>query len=274
MSDEKRRRNQRHENRQSAQTAKREDPMTSFDPEAERGAATQDDSREEREGDQAPGGSGSAAPAERAPEGNGSVRTAPGAAGEPQETPPAEDEPPAGPAEEPQQPDLEAQLASSRQESAANYDRFIRAQAELENYKKRIAKEHAESLRYALTPLVTEMAAILDNLERAVEHARKEPEDGGALLAGIEMVLKQMQETLARFGVTRIESVGKPFDPALHEAMGVVERSDVPENQVLDEFQAGYILHDRVIRPSRVIVSKAAATGSGAEGGDAPPQSG
>ena len=78
----------------------------------------------------------------------------------------------------------------------------------------------------------------------------------GALLTGIEMVIRQMQEALGRFGVSRIEAVGKPFDPTLHEAMSVVETDDVPENQIIEEFQAGYLLHDRIVRPARVGIAK------------------
>jgi molecular chaperone GrpE len=237
----------------AASAAKREDPMTSFDPEAD----AQGQTAEATDG---------AVPAERRPRGNGSA----GAAGQPGdargkaqdgstaaqagESPAqaAQEVPKAGPSE----------LEQARQEAAANFDRFLRLQAEFENYKKRVGKEHADSLRYALTPMVTELAPTLDNLERAMEHARSEPGDGlTALLAGIEMVVKQMREAFGRFGVTRIDSVGKAFDPAQHEAIAVVERADVADNQVLEEYQAGYLLHDRVIRPARVSVSKRAGDG-------------
>ncbi len=156
---------------------------------------------------------------------------------------------------------LAAQLEAALAERDTAGDRALRAQAELENYKRRVQKEHADSLRYALTPLVAEVAAILDNLERAMAHApEEEPSADGdqALREGIAMVVKQTREALERFGVTRIEAAGRPFDPNLHEAMNVVETDAVPENQVLDEYQAGYLLHDRVVRPARVSVSKRA----------------
>lgn len=256
--------------------------MTSFDPEAEQGPESVD----EPEGPEDAAQPGTAAPAERPVVGNGSARTTarPGAGGarQPSGSPDAD-----APAEEPPEDaggtsegvresgeaDPATQVEAAKRLAAEYHDRFLRTQAEFENYKKRIAKEHADSLRYALTPLVTEMAAILDNLERATEHARKEEAEAGALLAGIEMVVKQMHEALARFGVTRIEAVGRPFDPELHEAMAVVERDDVPANQVLEEFQAGYLLHDRVIRPARVTVSKPGNDG-GAKGTEAPPEGG
>jgi molecular chaperone GrpE len=235
---------------QGADSGRGDDPMTSYDPEADagEGAAEQTAGR---------------APAEHAPPGNGSNR----AAGETQQEAPAQapqgGAEPAGAAEA-----GHSELEQAREDAVAHYDRFLRLQAEFENYKRRILKEHADALRFALAPLVTEMAAIVDNLERAIEHAGKEQSDGvEALLAGIELVLKQMREALGRFGVTRIEAVGKPFDPSQHEAINVVETDDVPENQVLDEYQAGYLLHDRVIRPARVSVSKRAGPG----GGEAPP---
>jgi molecular chaperone GrpE len=275
--DDKRARDSAHTTH-AADAAQREDPMTSFDPEGGRGAPA---------GESADG----AAPAERKPRGNGSAdagaapgqpatpgATAAGAAAAPQTPPAAGEQPAAAGSEtttgaEPGQPgaaeqEQPSELELARAEAAQHFDRYVRLQAEFDNYKKRIGKEHGDSLRYALTPLVAEVAAIMDNLERAVEHARKDPGDGvAALLAGIEMVLKQMSEALGRFGVLRIEAVGQPFDPGRHEAINVVESDDVPENQVLEEYQAGYLLHDRVIRPARVCVSKR----SGNAGGQPPP---
>lgn len=177
-------------------------------------------------------------------------------------TPSGEESPlPEGPAPAPK---LEQLLEAAKNEAAVNYDRFMRASAENENYKRRIQKEHADSLRYANTPLVRDLAATVDNLELAMAHARTEQQDSGtALLEGIEMVVKQIQEVFAKYGVTRLEAVGKPFDPELHEAMTVVETVDVPENQVMAEFQAGYKLYERVIRPARVSVSKRPAESAG-----------
>jgi len=231
----------------AAQAAKREDPMTSFDPEADAAGQTAEATT-------------AAAPAERKPRGNGSARAAqqPGDAGAQGADAPAAAAGPAPGEATPEPAAVEpSELEQARQEAAANFDRFLRLQAEFENYKRRIGKEHADSLRYAMTPLVTELAPIMDNLERAVEHAHSEPKEvGAALVEGIEMVVKQMRDAFGRFGVTRIAAVGKPFDPAQHEAIAVVEREDVADNHVLEEYQAGYLLHDRVIRPARVSVSK------------------
>ncbi len=172
-----------------------------------------------------------------------------------------------GPEEPPDE--TEPPLEQLREEARAQHDRFLRVSAEFENYKKRVQKEHAERLRYAMTPLVKELAAIVDNLERAVSHARNGQENGGqALLEGIEMVVRQIHEVFAKFGVTRIECLGKPFDPQWHEAMTVVETGEVPENQVMEEFQSGYLLHERVVRPARVSVSKRPAAPPGDEAGE------
>ena len=101
-----------------------------------------------------------------------------------------------------------------------------------------------------------------------MEHARNNAEQEVApLLSGIEMVAKQLGETFERHGLQRIEAKGKPFDPNMHEAMSVVETDDVPENQVMDEFQPGYALHNRVVRPAMVTVSKA-KKGAAAEAPD------
>jgi molecular chaperone GrpE len=253
---------------EQAAAGEREDPLTSFDP--------------------GPGEAAGTPPAAPHRQGNGSEQTlrrpgetgAPAAAGAPAQSPagaaqPAPEAPqdaagagtgePGAAQQAPETLETPETLAAdaleeARQEAAAAAERVLRLQAEFENYKKRIQKEHADALRFALAPLVTEVAAIMDNLERAVEHVRKEPGDGVApLLEGVEMVVRQMREALGRFGVRRIDAVGKPFDPALHEAINVVETQDAPENQVLEEYQAGYLLHDRVVRPARVCVSKRAA---------------
>lgn len=236
---------------EAAEAARKEDPMTSYDPEADATESTGSPPAERN----APGNGSAAATDTAGPAGAqpaeevepGAERSQPAEAAETPEPAAAEEPEAAGPTEADQ----------ARAETAALYDRYLRLQAEFENYKRRIGKEHSDSLRYALTPLVTEVAAVLDDLERALEHARKEQGEAvTALVAGIEMVLKHLYETLNRFGVTRIEAVGRPFDPSQHEAIQVVETEDAPENQVMEEYQAGYLLHDRVIRPARVSVSK------------------
>ena len=180
---------------------------------------------------------------------------------------------PAQPEAAPAQPeaipdDREQELQALKEEAVANYDKFLRVSAEFDNFKRRLQKEHAENLRFAITPLVRELAGTVDTLELAVDHAKNGQDDGGtALLEGIEMVVKQIREVFAKFGVTRIETADQPFDPALHEAMTMVETADAPENQVVEEFQAGYQLHGRVVRPARVAVSKKPGPPAGSQPG-------
>jgi molecular chaperone GrpE len=99
----------------------------------------------------------------------------------------------------------------------------------------------------------------MDNLERAVDHARQEGGDGEALLQGVELTLDHFRKALGKFGVTPIESQGKAFDPAFHEAMGQVESAEHPPNTVARELQKGYLLNDRLLRPALVMIAKAPA---------------
>lgn len=187
-------------------------------------------------------------------------------AAQPPQPPAAEQEAGAGAQEETQQEGaagesetarLTTELEQAQALAEENYDKFVRLRAEMENYKKRMQKERAEESKYAELPLLRDLAGILDNLERAAEHARNNPVEGtDGILSGVEMVAKQLNETFERHGMKRIQSMGEAFDPTRHEAMGLVETDDVPENQVVEEYQAGYFLHDRVVKPAMVTVSK------------------
>jgi molecular chaperone GrpE len=148
-------------------------------------------------------------------------------------------------------------VAENYERAAENYDKFVRLQAEVENYKKRVQKERVEEGRYAHLPVMRDLMGILANLQRALEHARNDAGDGTeGILAGVEMVAKQLNDIFERHGMKRIVSVGEPFDPTMHEAMAMVENDEVPENQVVEEFEAGYFLHERVVEPAKVTVSK------------------
>lgn len=148
-------------------------------------------------------------------------------------------------------------VAENYEKAAENYDKFVRLRAEMENYKKRVQKERAEESRYAHLPVMRDLMGILANLKRAMEHARNDSGDGAeGILAGVEMVAKQLNDIFERHGMKRILSVGEPFDPTMHEAMAMVENDEVPENQVVEEFEAGYFLHERVVEPAKVTVAK------------------
>src|SRR5438067_10747642 len=136
---------------------------------------------------------------------------------------------------------LETELASAREEARQNHERWLRERADLENLKKRAARDRAETIRFANEQILKDLLPIVDNLERAVEHARSGG-DGQSLSAGVALVLKSLLDVLERHGVRRIEAKGTPFDPAHHEAMAHVESEAHEPNVVVDEHQPGYRL--------------------------------
>jgi molecular chaperone GrpE len=151
--------------------------------------------------------------------------------------------------------ELEAQLAAAREEARQNHDRWLRERADLENVKKRAARERAETIRFANEQILKDMLPIVDNLERAVEHARSGG-NGQPLAEGVALVLKSLLDVLERHGVTRVEAKGVPFDPAHHEAMAHVETEEHAPNSVVAEHQSGYRLNERLLRPALVSVAK------------------
>lgn len=154
------------------------------------------------------------------------------------------------------EPTLESQLEEAKKQNQELQDRLLRLNAELENYKKRMAKENAEKFKYYHSGLIKELLPALDSMERALEHGQKENATIEAILEGIEMVYKLNQEALEKFSVSKVKAIGEPFDPTVHQAVGTVESDTIPEDHVVDQFQVGYLLHDRMIRPAMVRVSK------------------
>ncbi len=138
-------------------------------------------------------------------------------------------------------------------------DRLLRLQADFENFRRRANKERLEATQYGHQNLVKDLLGTVDNLERALDHARQS--GGGDLesfLQGVELVQRELLAALTKHGVISIEARGEPFDPAVHEAMAQAPDASVAPNTVIDEMQKGYMLRDRLLRPSRVVVSKAA----------------
>lgn len=150
---------------------------------------------------------------------------------------------------------LREQLEAKEEEAKANHDRFLRQAAELENFKKRILREKEEATRYANETLIRDLLPVLDNLERAVEHA-KGGGNGKPLVEGVDMVLKGFLDVLNKHGVTQVSAVGERFDPERHEAMAQVESDSHEPNTVVEEYHKGYLLLDRLLRPSLVSVAK------------------
>jgi molecular chaperone GrpE len=127
-------------------------------------------------------------------------------------------------------------------------------QADLDNFRRRKNRETAEQLRYANLPVIQDLLGIIDNFERALQTAKAGGAAGDSLQKGVEMVFLQLRSLLDGAGCKRIEAVGCPFDPNIHESLGK-RPSDYPANIIIEESQPGYQLHERVIRPAKVIIS-------------------
>lgn len=151
---------------------------------------------------------------------------------------------------------VEENAAQLRAELEAAKDRALRCHAELDNYRKRAARESEERLRYANLGLLRDLLPVVDNVERAIA-AAEQSADASALLEGFQMVNRQLEDVLRRHHCRHIEALHMPFDPNLHHAVMQQPSDEYPPNTVLTVTQSGYQLHDRVVRPSQVIVSKA-----------------
>ncbi len=146
-------------------------------------------------------------------------------------------------------------LDQLRNDLEAAKDRVLRSQAELENYRKRAAREIEEHRRYANLPLMHDLLPVLDNIERAITAAEK-TQDVAGLLEGVKLVARQFEETFARHHCLRIGALHLPFDPHLHHAISQQVAAEFPPNTVVLVTQPGFQLYDRVVRPSQVIVSR------------------
>lgn len=151
--------------------------------------------------------------------------------------------------------ELEQALTAKEQEAKENWDKFLRERADLENFRKRASREKEELLSYGVKSLIEEVLPVVDNLERALDHAN---EDGlPALTEGVKMTNTMLMSALKKFGVSVVEAgCGAPFDPAFHQAMTQVDTEEYQANTIVQEFQKGYLLKDRLLRPSMVSVAK------------------
>jgi len=146
-------------------------------------------------------------------------------------------------------------LKTAKENSEKYHDQLLRLQAEFENFRKRMEREKTEFLRYANEQLIFALLPVMDNFSRAISSA-KENQNVEAVLEGVSMIEKGLADVLTKFGVKQIKSVGEKFDPHRHEAIGVVESKEHPEDTVVEELQKGYLLNDRLIRPAVVKVAK------------------
>jgi len=152
--------------------------------------------------------------------------------------------------------ELEAKLEAKEKEAVETYDRLLRASAEFDNYKKRSSREMAEFRKFANQSLIKEMLSVVDNLELAMNSSNGNKAIDKDLLQGLEMTHKEILKVFEKFNVKPIDSKGQPFDPTFHEAVMQEETNDSPKNTVINELQRGYMIHDRLLRPSMVVVAK------------------
>ncbi len=145
-------------------------------------------------------------------------------------------------------------LEEANKLASENRDRWLRAVAELENFKKRTAQERSRLLKYQHEELLKDLLIISDNLERAITHCDDKSASSG-LMEGLRLVANMLKDLMAKYGVSAIESVGQPFDPSFHEAIGKVEDAGLAPNTVVEELEKGYMYHDRLLRPAKVTIA-------------------
>jgi molecular chaperone GrpE len=150
---------------------------------------------------------------------------------------------------------LQAQIESMTQERSALYDQLLRRQAEFENYRRRIDRERSESYARARAEVVLELLPVVDNFERAISSLEKSGGDAESLRHGVELIHKQFKDALTKFGLEPVESVGQAFDPHVHEAVTIEPTDKHKENTVIEEFQRGYKLGEKLLRPAKVKVA-------------------
>jgi len=151
--------------------------------------------------------------------------------------------------------ELQKSLEEKEENIKILQDKLLYLQADFENFKKLKIKEKQEILMFGNEVLIRQLLPVLDNLERALEHVSK-TEDFKSIEEGVEITLNEFLKVLEKSGVTRVDALGKKFDPNIHEALYQEERDDVEPDTIVSEFQKGYMLNGRLIRPSRVSVSK------------------
>jgi molecular chaperone GrpE len=149
--------------------------------------------------------------------------------------------------------DLKKKLEDKEKESTANYDKYLRAVAELDNYRKRAAREKTEIIKYGKEDVIKDILPFMDSLDRALEHDNG---DVKAFKDGVFLIQEQLLNCLKKHGVERIETTGMDFDPNFHEALMQTESDQHEDNKIVSEMEKGYLLNGRLLRPSRVCVCK------------------
>ncbi len=165
----------------------------------------------------------------------------------------------ATPEASPAKPGPDEQLAAAKAEAAANYDRYMRAMADLDNFRKRTAREKDELRQYAASRVLEDLLPVLDNLGLGIAAAKQPGAEVKALVGGVEMVLTQLKTALGNHGLTEINPLGQPFDAHQHDALSQQPSAEVAEGSVVNVIRIGYALNGRLLRPAAVVVSSGPA---------------
>jgi len=151
---------------------------------------------------------------------------------------------------------MEEKVESLEKEAKETHDRLLRVYAEFENYKKRAAREMNDFRKFANESFAKAMLPVVDSMDRAIESSSNDKHVDSSMVEGVNMTLKEILKIFEQFSVKRFESIGNTFDPSLHQAVMQEETDTFPENTVYKELQKGYMIHDRLLRPAMVVVSK------------------
>lgn len=150
---------------------------------------------------------------------------------------------------------LQSQVDTLTREKTALYDQLLRRAAEFENYRRRVERERSDAYQRARVEVLVEFLPVVDNFERALSSLENSGGDAEALRHGVELIHKQFKDALTKFGLEPVDSVGQTFDPHLHEAVTIEATDKHKENTVIEEFQRGYKIGDRLLRPAKVKVA-------------------
>lgn len=152
---------------------------------------------------------------------------------------------------------LQQQLEAAQQQAAANLDKALRVQAEMENLKRRVQKDLDDERKYGLAKIAKELLSVIDSLELGIQAANSDLPEVVKLREGSELTVKQFEAVFSKFNIEAIDPTGQPFNPELHQAMVMQPSSTVEPGSVINTFQKGYVLNGRLLRPAMVVVAKA-----------------
>lgn len=160
-----------------------------------------------------------------------------------------------GAADDTQTDDLQSQVDALTRDKAALYDQLLRRAAEFENFRRRIERERSDAYQRARVEVLVEFLPVVDNFERALSSLENSGGDAEALRHGVELIHKQFKDALTKFGLEPVEAIGQTFDPHLHEAVTIEPTDKHKENTIIEEFQRGYKIGDKLLRPAKVKVA-------------------